>query len=301
VNLDQAAIIARWAAKTAASHGACLLSTHSSQALRICMAALEEGLDLTHVTISGGGEPPSAAKVKTITRSGARWVPKYITVEAGPVGMGCAQPLDENDMHFLRDALALIQYPRSVAGSEITVQAFHFTSLLPAAPKLLLNVESDDYGIVETRSCGCPFEALGYTEHLRKVESFRKLTGEGVTLVGSDMLYILEEVLPERFGGSPLDYQILEEEDQQGFTRLSLLINPAIQIEDEAAIIKMVVDNLRRKVGQHQALDLWKQAQTLRVRRQKPILTARGKFVPLLKSKWSTRETQEDAFKKETN
>jgi hypothetical protein len=296
VSLDQAAIIARWAAKTVSAHGACLITTHTSQALRICIAALEEGLDLNNVTISGGGEPPSAAKVKTITRSGARWVPKYITVEAGPVGMGCAQPLDENDMHFLKDALALIQYPRQVPGAEITVQAFHFTSLLPAAPKLLLNVESDDYGIVETRACGCPFEAHGYTEHLRKIQSFRKLTGEGVTLVGSDMLHILEEVLPSRFGGSPLDYQLLEEENQQGFTRLSLLVNPEIQIENESAIIKTIIETLKRKVGQHQALDLWKQAETLRVKRQKPILTARGKFVPLHKSKWSTRQTGDESF-----
>jgi len=92
-----------------------------------------------------------------------------------------------------------------VPGSDITVDAFHFTTLLPTARKLLLNVESDDYGVVETRSCGGPLESYGYTEHLRQIRSFRKLTGEGVTLVGSEMLRILEEVLPARFGGSPLD------------------------------------------------------------------------------------------------
>jgi hypothetical protein len=253
--------------------------------LRICIAALEAGLDLNNVTISGGGEPFSASKVKTITRSGARWVPKYFFQEVGAVGLGCAQPVDENDLHFIKDALALIQYPRRLPGTEMIVDAFYFTTLLPAAPKLLLNVESDDYGIVETRSCGCPFEALGYTEHLRKINSFSKLTGEGVTLVGSDMLHILEEVLPSCFGGSPLDYQLLEEEDQQGFTRLNLLVNPEIQIEDEAVVINLVLETLKRKAGQHQALDLWKQAETLKVKRQKPILTAYGKFMPLHKIK----------------
>jgi NitT/TauT family transport system substrate-binding protein len=32
-----------------------------------------------------------------------------------------------------------------VPGAELTVEAFHYTSLLPTAPKLLLNVESDDF------------------------------------------------------------------------------------------------------------------------------------------------------------
>ena len=282
VRLDQADIIARWAAKIVTTYGTCLIVTHVSQALRVCIAALEEGLDLTNVTISAGGEPPSPAKVKIITRTGARWVPKYITVDAGAVGLACAQPVDENDLHFLKDSLALIQYPRQVPGSEIMVQAFNFTSLLPTAPKLLLNVESDDYGIFETRSCGCPFEGYGYTEHLRKIRSFGKLTGEGVTLVGSEMVHILEEVLPARFGGSPLDYQLQEEEDQQGFTRLNLLVSPKIQIKDESEVIATVLEAMEgSSVSAQLAGALWKQAKTLRVKRQEPIWTSRGKFMPL--------------------
>jgi hypothetical protein len=294
VSQDQAAVIARWAAKMIATHGACLISTHTSQAMRICIAAFEEGVDFSNVTILGGGEPPSAAKLRVITRTGARWVPQYFFTEVGAVGLGCADPIDENDLHFLKDALALIQYPRRVPGSEITVEAFNYTTLLFSAPKLLLNVESDDYGISETRSCGCPFETYGYTEHLRKIRSFGKLTGEGVTLVGGEMLHILEEVLPSRFGGSPLDYQLLEEEDQQGFTRLSLLVSPKIQINNESDVIETVMEALKHSsVAAHLAGELWKQAQTLRVKRQEPIWTARGKFMPLHKDKLSRRETKD--------
>ena len=50
---------------------------------------------------------------------------------------------------------------RSVPGFDITVDGFCFTTLLPTAPKLLLNAEIDDYGVVETRSCGCPLESYG--------------------------------------------------------------------------------------------------------------------------------------------
>jgi hypothetical protein len=295
VRLDQAATIAHWATKMVADHGACLITTHVSQALRICMAASEEGLDLRHVLFTVGGEPPSPAKVAMITRTGARWTPKYFFNEVGAVGLGCAQPQDENDMHFIKDSLALIQYPRRVPGSELMVDAFNFTTLLPSAPKLLLNVESDDYGIIETRSCGCPLETYGYTEHLREVRSFRKLTGEGVTLVGSDMMYVLEEVLPSRFGGGPLDYQLLEEEDQKGMTRLSLLISPKVQIRDESEVIATVLDALKRKSRAHRAIELLKQAGTMRIKRQEPISTGHGKFMPLHKAKLAQHPTEDES------
>ena len=294
VSQDQAVVIARWAAEMIKTQGSCLISTHTSQAMRICIAAFEEGIDFSNVTILGGGEPPSPAKLRVITRTGAHWVPQYFFTEVGAVGLGCGNPVDENDLHFLKDALALIQYPRQVPGSEITVEAFNYTTLLATAPKLLLNVESDDYGIIETRSCGCPFEAYGYTEHIRKIRSFGKLTGEGVTLVGSEMLHILEEVLPSRFGGSPLDYQLSEEEDQQGFTRLSLLVSPRIQINHESEVIETVVEAMKvSSVAANLASELWKQAQTLRVKRQEPIWTARGKFMPLHKVKLTQHDTRD--------
>lgn len=182
----------------------------------------------------------------------------------------------------MTDHLALIQAFREVPGFEITVPSFHFTTLLPTAPKVLLNVESDDYGIVETRSCGCPFEILGYSTHVRDIRSFRKLTGEGVTLIGTDVERILEETLPARFGGSPLDYQIVEEEDESGFTRLTILMNPALVFADEQSVVDAVLAALpRRGPAAEMSGSLWSQANTFRVRREVPITTARGKWMPL--------------------
>lgn len=282
LGLNQAVVLARWAVATIKRHGACLIRTHVSKALRVCVAAREEGLDLTGATFFGGGEPATAAKVDGLIRVGARWIPMYWFTEAGCVGQGCARPVDGNDIHFFKDGLALIQYARRVPGSEITVDAFHFTTLLPTAPKFLLNVESDDYGVVEQRSCGCPLEGYGFTDHLRHIRSFSKLTAEGVTLVGSEMIRILEEVLPARFGGSPLDYQFIEEEDEGGFTRLSLIVSPKIELADEAAVVETVLDALgRRRVADDSDRAIWKQAETLRVKRQEPVWTARGKLMPL--------------------
>ena len=297
VAFDQAIVIAQWVVDTLRDRGNCLFCSHVSWALRVSIAAWEAGMDLTGATFMAAGEPPTNAKVQGIIRTGARWVPYYPFSEHGTVGIGCAQPADENDVHFFRDMLALIQFPRRVPGSEITVDAFNFTSLMPTAPKILLNVESDDYGLIEKRSCGCPLEACGFTEHLRHIRSFGKLTGEGGTLVGSEMVRILEEVLPARFGGSPLDYQLIEEEDEHGFTRLSLVVNPTIHTEDDEVVIKTILGALKQKTyargrgstAADRTRNIWKQARTLRVKRMAPILTSHGKLMPLhvaKRSKW---------------
>jgi hypothetical protein len=196
--------------------------------------------------------------------------------------VGCVSPRDGNDLHFLKHSLALIQYARRVPGSTTTVDAFCFTTLMPTARKILVNVESDDYGVVEKSSCGCPLEQMGYTEHLRHVRSFSKLTGEGVTLVGSEMIHILEEVLPARFGGTPQDYQLMEEEDEQGFTRLTLLVDPSVNLEGEAAAVEVVMAALGKgTVAADLSQALWRQAGTMRVKRKSPVWTDRGKLMPL--------------------
>jgi hypothetical protein len=281
-NLDAPEVLARWVAQALREHGRCRIIAMVSRALRIALAAEEMGLDLSGATFSVGGEPLTEAKARVITRTGARLVSAYYFAEAGAIGYSCGHPRDHGDLHLLVDHLALIQHPREVPGFDASVDSFHFTTLLPMAPKVLLNAESDDYGIVEDRACGCLFGDLGMTTHLRDIRSFQKLTGEGVTLIGSDMVRILEEVLPSRFGGSPLDYQLLEEEDGEGFTRLSLIISPRVDLPDEDLVIDAVLEELGNgDAAADISRAVWDQAGTLRVRRTEPLLTARGKLLPL--------------------
>jgi len=280
--LDRAAVLARWAADAVREHGGCEVVSTISLALRVCLAAEEAGIDLTGASFFGGGEPFTPAKNEVFRRVGARYVAMYISEDTGPMGMPCAHPLEENDQHLLEDNVALIQSPREVLGSGVDVNAFYFTSLRPTASKVLLNMESDDYGIVETRDCGCPFEALGYRRHLRQIRSFGKLTGEGVTLVGSEMIRILEEVLPQRFGGSPQDFQLLEEEGEHGLTKLVILVHPRLEIASERDVVDAVLAAVDRgSDAGGVASTFWRQADTFRVRRQAPIWTERGKLIPI--------------------
>jgi hypothetical protein len=175
----------------------------------------------------------------------------------------------------------VITYPRALPDAG-QVPAFHVTSLLPSTPKILVNAESDDYGILDERTCGCPLGELGYTTHLREIRSFRKLTSEGVTLPGSDLLHILETVLPARFGGSALDYQLIEQEDSAGFTSVTLAISPRVSVPDESAVIDAVLEAVQESgAGGRVAADMWRQSGNLRIARMEPVLTARGKLLPL--------------------
>jgi hypothetical protein len=280
--LDRAEVLAEWLQATLRTRGPCVVRGQVSRVLRIAVAARERGIDLSGAILIGGGEPPTTAKVAVIKSTGATFRSSYFFVEAGPVGYSCTTSEDPNDQHFLKDHLAMIQAPRQVPGFDRSVGAFYYTTLLPTAPKLLLNVESDDYGVLARRSCGCPWEALGFTDHVSEIRSFKKLSGEGVTLIGSDMERVLEEILPARFGGSPLDYQLIEEEDEQGFTRLTLLVSPSVELTDEQGAIQTVLEGLRTcgAIGDLSRA-LFQQADTFRIRRETPRLTRHGKFMPL--------------------
>lgn len=282
VPIDQAIVVARWAAETLGREGGCLISAPVSRGLRIALAAQEAGLDLTGAKFVIAGEPPTPAKVAGIHASGATHFTTYGLAEFGRLAMGCANPVSPNDLHVMHDGFEVFTVPQTVPGADIQVDALNITSLLLTTPRILINAEMDDYGVVEERDCGCPLGKLGYHLHVRDIHSYRKLTGEGVSLVGGDLIDVIERVLPERFGGSALDYQLMEEEDEKGFTRLSLLVSPKVQIQDESQIVPAVLEQMRASsVMADVARGIWAQTGTLQLKRMDPIWTGRGKLLPL--------------------
>jgi len=257
------------------------VSSYVSLAVKVCQAAIENGLDIAGTHFFSGGEPLTRAKRQQIEAAGAHVTSRYSISEVGKIGCGCPNGGATDDMHFFHDSVALIQSRRKVEPADIQVNAFLFTPLLPSTPKILLNMESDDYGVVETHSCDCLFGQLGFNTHIHDIKSFAKLTGSGMTIVGTDLVRILEEVLPGKYGGVATDYQLLEEEDEQGQTHLSLIISPTVGTVDEDEVIATVLKELRRVPHPGKLTSgVWSKAKLLRVKRMYPI-SKMGKVMTL--------------------
>jgi len=282
LTLDDAWQVAQWLAGTIREQGGVCLNTYVSAAVRICKAAKEKGLDIKGTKFLLAGEPITRAKRQEIESVGAHICPIYGFMEAGFVGTGCFNPASADDTHFFKDSFALIQHPREVPHAGVSVDAFLFTTLLPSNPKILLNVESGDYGQIKSRSCGCRLEELGLTDHIYNIRGFDRLTSEGMTFFGTDLLRIIEEVLPARFGGGSTNYQMVEEEDEKGHTRLSVIVSPEVGAINEDELIQTVLAEISRgKDTQRMMAEIWAQAKTLKVKRMQPFTTARGKLLPL--------------------
>jgi phenylacetate-coenzyme A ligase PaaK-like adenylate-forming protein len=263
-----------------ARQGACAVITTPSAATRLAAHAADRKIGLSNIDFFVGSEPLTSGKAEEITNTGARVWDRYAMTETGAVGIACARPTAIDDMHFLADSFGLILSPRTLPDGA-AVNALVFTTLLSSSSKILLNVESDDFGEVTTRRCGCIWDTLGMHTHLAAVRSFSKLTGEGVTVLGTDFLRILEEVLPREFGGRSIDYQLLEAEDADHLTRLYLVVSPAVGPIDEARMQARFMEELRDPRRDRSLMPpLWRQAETLRVVRRDPVPTARGKLLP---------------------
>ena len=286
VSLNDASKIARWAANVLQESPNCVIYTFASSAIRVCMAAQEANLNIRGVRFLVTGEPLTPQKRAEIEAAGARPVPIYGISEAGVIAAGCPEPhSDSDDCHFLIDTNAVITHRLKTPYSDADVDAFLFSSLLFEAPKILLNVGMGDYGVIREEVCSCEFSQLGFNTHISRIRSYEKLTGEGVTFVDTDLINIIEKELPARFGGQSTDYQLVEEEDSRGLTRLKLLVSPRIGILDEHDIAETFIKLL--KSGQYSpeswaqsGTEMWAQARIIRIKREFPIATRSGKILP---------------------
>jgi hypothetical protein len=280
VSFGEAGMVVRWLTGELASGRRPCLWTFASSAVRVCDAALRQGSGLTGACFVMLSEPVTRARRQAIEATGAQAIVHYGFTEGGVVGYGCPSGTQADDVHLLEDLVACVQRPRPVGTDGATVAAYCFTSLLPAAPKILLNTEPGDYGNLWEGTCGCAFERAGMRVHLSEVRSFEKLTGEGMTFAGSGLLGVLEETLPAGFGGRPIDYQLLEEEAPDGLSWLSLVIDASVGPVDERAVRDQFFDALQDSFGSRLATEVWREAGRFRVLRRAPITTPLGKVLP---------------------
>lgn len=266
-----------WVAAQVSRNG-CVILTIPSAALRIALAARQGGLRLDGVTFIVSGEPVTPAKLAAIQAAGAQVRAFFAFTEFGPAAYPCARPAGPDDMHVCRDAVAVVQRRRSAGQMGSEVDALLFTSLRPEARRVLLNMETGDYGKITERRCGCLFEQVGWTEHLEDVRSFEKLNLESWAFLGSKLLTLVEETLPARVGGDPTDYQLVEQEERAGQTRLTVLVHPRLGAIDAAAVLacmETALDMTPTWIDAHRKLG------TLQVRRAVPMKTPAGKVMPL--------------------
>lgn len=294
VPLDDALRIAKWTAATLKENERCVVYTFAASAVRICIGAAENNLNIRGAKFFVTGEPLTPQKKKEIEALGASAVPVYGISEAGVIAAGCNQPQRQSDhCHLYKDTTAIISHRQSVPHSDLFVDSYLFSTLLYESPKLLLNVGMGDYGNVTDENCGCTFGEVGFDTHLNGIRSYEKLTGEGVTFVDTDFIRIIERELPERFGGRSTDYQLLEKEDERGLTHLQLLVSPRIGAVQDNEILEKFLNLLKRAEASPESwsqsgTEMWKQSNMVRVVRQFPMPTASGKILPFFIAKPKT-------------
>ncbi len=260
----------------------CFITTLPNHAARICRAATELGASLEGAKFYVGGEPFTEAKEDAIKRTGATATSRYSYGGAMSVGYGCPNPLERDEVHINQDIFAMISHPDPIACGAELIHPLLLTTLHPAAPRLLLNVASGDYAVMSERRCGCALEEAGLTLHLHRIRSFEKFTSEGMNYFYGDLFELFETILPAEFGGGPGDYQLVEEEDSNGQTRLSLRVHPDVPNLNERRILSRLEEELGRGQWENQfRMKVWRDAGTLRIRREVPRTSLRGKNLPL--------------------
>ena len=277
---DQLDKIVDWADRHHRAGRKTCIRAVASTAARLARAAWQQDTSLEGTTFVVSGEPMTAGKQAVIERTGAKFAVMYgFTPGSIFLGFGCANRRHIDEMHVDEHSLAVIEHPNTIAPAGQPVQPLLVSTLSPSERYLRLNVENGDYAKLERRNCGCPFGNVGMTQLVHHVGSHEKFTSEGLNFDFSSLFDFVEEVLPRAFGGGIGDYQIIEEEDQEGQTHLTLLVHPQVTSLDEAALRSRFTEELAKtSVG---AARLWESKGTVQVRRGLPLGSTRGKILPM--------------------
>jgi hypothetical protein len=274
--LDQGIKVARWVAEMVRAKQPPGLCLPAGNAVRVAQAALDAGLDISGTLFRVGGEPLTAAKYEAIRKAGADTFSGWSISETGLLGGGCANREVVDEIHLFTGKTAFVQ--RAVcSGAGESINALHLTTLLPASPKIMLNVDSGDYGVLSSRQCGCPLDAAGMSLHLHTIRNYEKLTAGGMHFVGAQLAAIVEGDLPRAFGGAPTDYQFVEEEDS-ATSRVTVVVSPRLGALDEDRIVSTVLEALSKgSRGDGMMAVTWRQGAVLRVARREPYVTPAAK------------------------
>jgi hypothetical protein len=274
--------IVHWVANKQRQNRVCCITTAASNAARIARVATRLGISLAGTKFIVTGEPFTEAKQEVIKKAGAAATTRYAYGGSINIGFGCANPLQRDEIHVNQHLLALCSNSRSLENGASPIYPLLCTTLHPAFPRLLLNVESGDYGYLTHRNCGCAMEKAGLSLHLHHIRSFEKFTSEGMNYFYGDLFELFEKLLPAEFGGGPGDYQLVEEEDDRGQTRLTLRVHPEVGDVNESRLLSRLQEGLAEgSRGNRFMSKLWRDVGTVRISRDIPHSSGRGKLLPL--------------------
>jgi hypothetical protein len=268
--------VARWIRSVVTAGQVPHIFTFPSSAVRLCHAAADAGIDISGARYTLSGEPITSTRLDVIRSSGGDVAPRYGSMECGPIAQACLHPDTADDLHLQHDLHAVIQPGDN---SLLPSNAVLITSLHPASPFIMINVSMGDAGVLSSRRCGCAMEELGFTAHLSTVRSFEKLTAGGMTFFDSDIVRILEDILPPRFGGKATHYQLIEENTPGGEPRMRLAIDPSVGPVNPSAVIECFIEAISgdSPVNRMMAV-MWKESGFISVVREVPAVTRAGKI-----------------------
>jgi hypothetical protein len=183
-------------------------------------------------------------------------------------------------VHLLHDRVALIQVKEENSQAGIPSGALFVSTLESATPFILLNVSLGDQAVMIERDCGCGLQGLGWTRHLHSIRSYEKLIAGGMSFLDTDLALVMEETLPECFGGSPTHYQLLGDSDERGVPFFRILVHPEVGPVDPRAVVETFLTALSSGNGVERMMGMvCKDAELLAVERTPPLTTSSGKIL----------------------
>lgn len=266
--------VVRWLTDAVAREGGAIITGYASSLTAAARWAVDHGIDLSGVVANPASEPVTAGKLAVMAESGMRTYAMYAFTPEGTVGIAC-ENCSEEEYHVWDQDLAVITRRRP-RGDGTDVDAFCWTSLALEAPRVLVNVENDDHGVVRHGvPCDCALAELGLSTRVSEIRGISKVVTAGISLDGELFDQLAEVDLPHHLGGGPGDYQFAEIDDGAG-TVLVLRVHPRLDDFDQTDARAVLAGALARSDNGLLAESVWS-TNGLRIERAAPAVTVAGK------------------------
>lgn len=267
--------VVEWMLDALRRSGRAAIAGYASSITAAARWALERDIRLDGVVAFPASEPVTRGKLDAMRAVGIVPFAAYAFVPEGTMAITCPS-FDDEQYHVWDQDLAVVARRRD-RGDGTEVEAFCWTSLAIEAPRVLLNVENDDFGQVDHDvSCSCPLGRLGLTTRLSDIRGMSKVVAAGISIDGATFDRLCEELLPFRLGGGAGDYQFVED-DTGGQTVIELRVRPSIGDVDEADALDLVRRTMEVDELGVLASSVWGDDGHVRVVRADPVVTQVGK------------------------